>query len=217
MRRDWDERARRERPLLRQYCVPELDRRGILRLRRAHRGRGDPHRHDQYLPGQGPRARCGCSRSAAAPAASRALWPACSARSMAWISAARWWPAPREALAEFPNAHVYQNNGTDLSVLPGGLRVRLRLLVHRLPAHPQLRESSRTTSAKCTACCARAGCSSSRCRAMPRSRPRPRIPGWESRSPTSRPWRWPRQCGFEPRYRHGAGEQYFWLWFFKNR
>jgi SAM-dependent methyltransferase len=22
-------------------------------------------------------------------------------------------------------------------------------------------------------------------------------------------------CGFEPRYRHGAGEQYFWLWFFK--
>ena len=25
-----------------------------------------------------------------------------------------------------------------------------------------------------------------------------------------------RQCGFEPRYRHGAGGQYFWLWFFKN-
>jgi ubiquinone/menaquinone biosynthesis C-methylase UbiE len=23
-------------------------------------------------------------------------------------------------------------------------------------------------------------------------------------------------CGFEPRYRHGAGEQYFWLWFFKK-
>lgn len=22
-------------------------------------------------------------------------------------------------------------------------------------------------------------------------------------------------CGFEPRYMHGAGEQYFWLWFFK--
>ena len=22
--------------------------------------------------------------------------------------------------------------------------------------------------------------------------------------------------GFEPRYRHGAGEQYFWLWFFKK-
>ena len=22
-------------------------------------------------------------------------------------------------------------------------------------------------------------------------------------------------CGFEPRYRHGAGSQYFWLWFFK--
>lgn len=25
-----------------------------------------------------------------------------------------------------------------------------------------------------------------------------------------------RRCGFEPRYRHGAGEQYFWLWFFKT-
>lgn len=23
-------------------------------------------------------------------------------------------------------------------------------------------------------------------------------------------------CGFEPRYRHGAGEQYFWLWFFRK-
>ena len=24
------------------------------------------------------------------------------------------------------------------------------------------------------------------------------------------------RCGFEPRYRHGAGEQYFWLWFFRR-
>ena len=24
------------------------------------------------------------------------------------------------------------------------------------------------------------------------------------------------QCGFELRYRHGAGEQYFWLWYFKK-
>lgn len=24
------------------------------------------------------------------------------------------------------------------------------------------------------------------------------------------------RCGFEPRYRHGAGCQYFWLWFFKK-
>jgi ubiquinone/menaquinone biosynthesis C-methylase UbiE len=24
------------------------------------------------------------------------------------------------------------------------------------------------------------------------------------------------ECRFEPRYRHGAGEQYFWLWFFKR-
>jgi len=24
------------------------------------------------------------------------------------------------------------------------------------------------------------------------------------------------RCGFEPRYRHGAGGQYFWLWFFKT-
>lgn len=26
-----------------------------------------------------------------------------------------------------------------------------------------------------------------------------------------------RRCGFEPRYRHGAGQQYFWLWFFRNQ
>lgn len=24
------------------------------------------------------------------------------------------------------------------------------------------------------------------------------------------------RCGFEPRYRHGAGSQYFWLWYFKT-
>jgi SAM-dependent methyltransferase len=24
------------------------------------------------------------------------------------------------------------------------------------------------------------------------------------------------RCGFEPRYRYGAGQQYFWLWFFKR-
>ena len=24
------------------------------------------------------------------------------------------------------------------------------------------------------------------------------------------------RCGFEPRYRWGAGEQYFWLWYFKK-
>jgi SAM-dependent methyltransferase len=24
------------------------------------------------------------------------------------------------------------------------------------------------------------------------------------------------RCGFEPRYRHGAGTQYFWLWYFKR-
>lgn len=24
------------------------------------------------------------------------------------------------------------------------------------------------------------------------------------------------RCGFEPRYRHGAGGQYFWLWYFKQ-
>jgi SAM-dependent methyltransferase len=24
------------------------------------------------------------------------------------------------------------------------------------------------------------------------------------------------KCGFEPRHMHGAGEQYFWLWFFKR-
>jgi SAM-dependent methyltransferase len=24
------------------------------------------------------------------------------------------------------------------------------------------------------------------------------------------------RCGFEPRYRHGAGTQYFWLWYFRR-
>jgi hypothetical protein len=25
------------------------------------------------------------------------------------------------------------------------------------------------------------------------------------------------RCGFEMRYNHGAGDQYYWLWYFKKR
>jgi SAM-dependent methyltransferase len=24
------------------------------------------------------------------------------------------------------------------------------------------------------------------------------------------------RCGFDPRYRYGSGDQYFWLWYFRN-
>ena len=36
------------------------------------------------------------------------------------------------------------------------------------------------------------------------------------RFPTSETREMADRCGFELRYRHGAGDQYFWLWFFKK-
>ena len=66
------------------------------------------------------------------------------------------------------------------------------------------------------AACVRELYSNFRCRATARSKLNPTTPGWEFRSPISRRWRWHYSCGFDPRYRHGAGEQYFWLWFFKK-
>ena len=50
----------------------------------------------------------------------------------------------------------------------------------------------------------------------PRWRAAPRIPGWGSPFSDRQAVEMAERCGFEPRHRHGAGEQYFWLWYFKN-
>lgn len=121
----------------------------------------------------------------------------------------------REALADRPNAFVYQNNGTDLSVLPAGLAFDFAfstIVFQHIPSREVIENYVREVHA----------------RLRPGALFKFQVQG-DCSLETSPDDTWlgvpfsDRQavemalrCGFEPRYRHGAGEQYFWLWFFKR-
>jgi len=120
----------------------------------------------------------------------------------------------RKALADRPNAHVYQNNGCDLSVIPPlefdfaysnivfqhiPSREVIESYVHEV--HRLLRpgalfkfqvQGNVTLTTKPDDTWLGVAFSDAEATAMAY------------------------RCGFEPRYRHGAGGQYFWLWFFKK-
>jgi ubiquinone/menaquinone biosynthesis C-methylase UbiE len=120
----------------------------------------------------------------------------------------------RVALRDFHNARVYQNNGMDLSVL-GDVRVDFAfssIVFQHIPSREVIwnyvREVGRLL--------------------RPGGLFKFQVQGDASLS-TSPDDTWlgvpfsdeqaiemAHACGFEPRYRHGAGSQYFWLWFFRN-
>lgn len=120
----------------------------------------------------------------------------------------------KRALEGHPHAHVYQNNGMDLSIVPGEnfdfafSTIVFQHIPSRDVIENYVREVSRLlrpgglfkfqvqgdTTFKSAEDDTWLGVSYSDDEAV----------GMANR------------CGFEPRYRHGAGEQYFWLWFFKK-
>jgi len=122
----------------------------------------------------------------------------------------------KEALADMPNAHVFQNNGTDLKVLKG-VRVDFAfsfIVFQHIPSreviYSYVREVYRLM---------RGG-----------GLFKFQLQGGELEPNPSGPDTWlgvhftedeavkmAAACGFEPRYRIGAGSQYFWLWFFKPK
>jgi SAM-dependent methyltransferase len=119
----------------------------------------------------------------------------------------------KEALHDRPNAHVFQNNGADLQVL-GELQVDFAfsyIVFQHIPSreviHSYVREVYRLL--------------------RPGGLFKFQVQGDASLQTTAEDtWlgvpfsdedavAMAESCGFEPRYRHGAGTQYFWLWFFK--
>jgi SAM-dependent methyltransferase len=120
----------------------------------------------------------------------------------------------RRALAGYKNAHVYQNNGKDLSVLPPGpydfafSTIVFQHIPSREVIYSYVREVRRLL--------------------RPGALFKFQVQG--DASIETRPddtWlgvpfsdadaiEMAEKCGFEPRHRHGAGDQYFWLWFFRN-
>jgi SAM-dependent methyltransferase len=120
----------------------------------------------------------------------------------------------RRALRDFPNAHVYQNNGVDLSVL-GDVQIDFafsEIVFQHIPSveviESYVREVHRLLG--------------------PGRLFKFQVQGdCEVQSQPDDTWLgvpfsdqavvdMAERCGFEPRHRHGLGTQYFWLWFFKQ-
>ncbi len=119
----------------------------------------------------------------------------------------------KNALADRSNAFVYRNNGKDLSVIPGeGYDFAFSTIVFQhIPSreviYSYVREVRRLL--------------------RPGALFKFQVQG-DSSMKTAPDDTWlgvafsdqeavvmAEACGFEPRHRHGAGEQYFWLWFFR--
>lgn len=120
----------------------------------------------------------------------------------------------RQALADRPNVHLYQNNGCDLTVVPE-LEFDFAfsaIVFQHIPSHAIIENYVREVHRLL----------------RPGALFKFGVQG--SLSTTSHPsetWvgvpisdkqavEMAERCGFEPRYRHGAGTQYFFLWFFKK-
>jgi SAM-dependent methyltransferase len=120
----------------------------------------------------------------------------------------------QEALRDRPNAHVYQNNGMDLSVVPGAdfdfafSTIVFQHIPSREVIENYVREVHRLL--------------------RPGALFKFQVQG-DPTLQTDSDDTWlgvpfsdeqavamAERCGFEPRYRHGQGEQYFWLWYFKK-
>jgi SAM-dependent methyltransferase len=119
----------------------------------------------------------------------------------------------RLALIDRPNAHVYHNNGCDLAVVPAVefdfaySNIVFQHIPSREVIESYVREVHRLL--------------------RPGALFKFQLHGYPSEPRPDDTWNgvsfsdeqacaMAERCGFEPRYRHGAGTQYFWLWFFKR-
>lgn len=118
------------------------------------------------------------------------------------------------AVEHLPHAHIYQNNGMDLSIIPGeNFDFAFSTIVFQhIPSRDVIENYVREVSRLL----------------RPGALFKFQVQG-DTSIKTSEDDTWlgvpfsdddavamAERCGFEPRYRHGAGEQYFWLWFFKK-
>jgi len=120
----------------------------------------------------------------------------------------------REALRGLPHAHVYQNNGMDLSVVPvSDFDFAFSTIVFQhIPSREVIENYVREVHRLL----------------RPGALFKFQVQG-DASIQTEPDDTWlgaafseedavamAERCGFEPRYRHGAGGQYFWLWYFKR-
>jgi len=119
-----------------------------------------------------------------------------------------------EALRDFPNVFVYQNNGKDLAVVPNlQFDFAFSSIVFQ---HIPSREIIENYVGEVQRLLRPAGLFKFQVQGDSTLETKP-DDTWlgapfSERQAVDMAFR----CGFDPRYRHGAGEQYFWLWFFKR-
>ena len=122
--------------------------------------------------------------------------------------------AARRALADLPNAHVYQNNGCDLTVIPAReFDFAYSAIVFQ---HIPSREIIETYVHEVHRLLRPGALFKFWVQGDPRTESLPDdtwlgVPFTDADAVAMA-----KRCGFEPRYRHGAGEQYFILWYFKS-
>ena len=120
----------------------------------------------------------------------------------------------RNALRDHPNASIYQNNGRDLSVVPE-LQFDFAfssIVFQHIPSRDVIENYVREVGRLLR----RGALFKFQVQGDSTMQTKPDdtwlgVPFSEQQAVEMA-----LRCGFDPRYRHGAGEQYFWLWFFKQ-
>jgi ubiquinone/menaquinone biosynthesis C-methylase UbiE len=116
-------------------------------------------------------------------------------------------------LRNHPNAHVFQNNGTDLAVLPDiGYDFAFSTIVFQ---HIPSREVIEKYVAEVSRLLRPGALFKFQVQGFTGCDVNPDDTWVGASFSDEDAVAMAARCGFEPRYRHGAGEQYFWLWFFK--
>ncbi|HVW85679.1 MAG TPA: methyltransferase domain-containing protein [Bryobacteraceae bacterium] len=120
----------------------------------------------------------------------------------------------REALRDRPNAHVFQNSGADLKIL-GDIQVDFAfsyIVFQHIPSreviYSYVREVARLLRP--------GGLFKFQVQGGEGMDAMPEDTWLGSAFSDADAVQMAESCGFEPRYRNGAGSQYFWLWFFRK-
>ena len=119
----------------------------------------------------------------------------------------------KKELADLPNAHLYQNNGADLRVL-GDIRVDFAfscLVFQHIPSREVIHNYAREVHRLLRP----GGLFKFQVQGVPLGNGEKPDTWHGVHFSDADAVEMAEKCGFEPRYRLGAGSQYFWLWFFK--
>lgn len=120
----------------------------------------------------------------------------------------------RDALRDMPNAYVYQNNGMDLTVIPPGQYdfAFSSIVFQHIPSREIIENYVREVHRLL-----RPGALFKfQVQGDPHVESSPDDTWLGVPFTVEQAQAMAERCGFELRYHHGAGQQYFWLWYFKR-